>query len=178
MGHGRTGDGALGLAAMMRRQGGVSLAVLLMLAGCKSIGAVSGAAVGIATGAGTTNPIVGFAAAVSTQAAVDALVNYIARKRQQGEQDAIAALVGRMAVGETASWAINHDIPIGNEHGEVTVVSTIENALAPCREVLFTVMQDEEDSARGVYVTTACAQGAQWKWAHAEPATMRWGFLH
>ena len=179
MGHGRAGDGALGLASVKVAKAGACLATLLLLSGCKSIGAISGAAVGIATGTGTTNPLLGYAAAVSTQAAVDALVNYIARKRQQGEQDEIAALVGRLAVGETAPWKIDHDIPIGNEHGDVTVVGTIDNALAPCREVMFTVVDgDTEDAARGVYVTTACAQGGQWKWAQAEPSTMRWGFLH
>ena len=155
------------------------LFALLVLSGCKSIGAVSGAAVGVATGAGTTNPLVGYAAAVGTEAAVDALVNYIARKRQQGEQDEIAELVGRLPVGETAPWKIDHDIPIGNEHGEVTVVGLIDNALAPCREVMFTVADgDDEGAGRGIYVTTACAQGRRWKWAQAEPSSMRWGFLH
>jgi hypothetical protein len=143
-----------------------------MLAGCKSIGAISGAAVGVASGAGTTNPLVGYVAAVSTRAAVDGLVNYIARKRQQGEQDEIAATVGRLGVGETALWRIEHDIPIGNEQGEVTVVAAIDNVLAECRDVVFTV------EPRGTYVTTACSQNGVWKWAQAEPAAARWGFLH
>ncbi len=152
---------------------------MLVLSGCKSIGAVSGAAVGIATGAGTTNPLVGYVAAVSTQAAVDALVDYIARKRQQGEQDEIAALVGRLAIGETAAWKIEHDIPIDNEHGELTVAGVIENALAPCREVVFSVIDGETaDAPRGVFVTTACSQAGVWKWAQAEPSAYRWGFLH
>lgn len=179
MGHGRACDGALGLSAVRVGTAGAYLVALLLLSGCKSIGAISGAAVGIASGAGTTNPLVGYVVAVSTQAAVDALVNYIARKRQQGEQDEIAALVGRLAVGETAAWKIDHDIPIGNEHGEVTVVGLIDNALAPCREVMFTVIDgNTEDAARGIFVTSACSQDGVWKWAQAEPSVERWGFLH
>jgi uncharacterized protein YdbL (DUF1318 family) len=150
----------------------LAFGLILLLAGCKSIGAISGAAVGIATGTGTTNPLVGYVAAVSTQAAVDELVNYIARKRQQGEQDEIAATVGRLGIGETAPWRIEHDIPIGNEQGEVTVVAAIDNALAECRTVAFTV------EPKGTYVTTACSQNGVWKWAQAEPAALRWGFLH
>ena len=174
MGDGRAGDGALGVAAVR-----LALCLMLMLAGCQSIGAISGAAVGIASGTGTTNPLVGYAAAVGTQAAVDALVGYIARKRQQGEQDEIAAVVGRLAVGETAAWKIEHDIPYGNEHGDVTVVADIENALAPCKQVAFTVMDDDApDGPHGTFVTSACAQGARWKWAQAEPSASRWGFLH
>ena len=174
VGHGGARDGALGHVAVK-----LAFCLVLLLAGCKSIGAISGAVVGIATGTGTTNPLVGYVAAVSTQAAVDELVNYIARKRQQGEQDAIAAVVGQLAVGETAAWKIEHDIPIGDEHGDVTVAALIDNALAPCKQVIFTVIDGEAaDAPRGVFVTSACAQGDKWKWAQAEPAVLRWGFLH
>lgn len=174
MGHRGACDGALGHAAVK-----LTFGLVLLLAGCKSIGAISGAAVGIAAGTGTTNPLVGYAVAVSTQVAVDELVNYIARKRQQGEQDAIAAVVGQLAVGETAAWNIEHDIPIGNEHGDVTVAALIDNALAPCKQVVFTVIDgDGPDASRGVFVTSACAQGEKWKWAQAEPSILRWGFLH
>jgi hypothetical protein len=152
--------------------------MLLMLGGCSSIGAVSGAVVGVATGAGTTNPVIGYAAGVGTQAAVDSLVKYVSRKRQQNEQDQIATTVGQLAPGQTAPWKIEHDIPIGNEHGDVTVVSMLDNRLARCKEVVFTVIDgDKPDAPRGTFVTTACAQGPTWKWAQAEPATERWGTL-
>ena len=154
------------------------LALSVLLLGCNSIGTFSGAAVGLATGAGTTNPLVGYAAGIATKAAIDTLVKYVSRKRQQGEQDEIAMQVGRLSPGETAPWRINHDIPIGNEHGDVTVIDVVDSALAQCKEVVFTVIDgDAPDSARGAFVTTACAQGAMWKWAQAEPATERWGFL-
>jgi hypothetical protein len=154
------------------------LAAPLVLAGCSSIGALSGAAVGVATGAGTANPVVGYASGIATQAAVDSLVKYVSRARQQAEQDAIAATVGQLAPGQTAPWKIEHDIPIGNEHGDVTVVGLIDNALARCKDVVFTVIDgDNPDSPRGIFTTTACEQGQTWKWAQAEPATPRWGSL-
>jgi hypothetical protein len=157
------------------------LAALLLpavLAGCSSIGAISGSVAGLATGAGTANPVVGYAVGVSTQAAVDSLVKYVSRKRQQNEQDQIAATVGQLALGQTAPWKIEHDIPIGNEHGDVTVVDAIANALTACKEVVFTVIDgDKPDSPRGMFVTTACAQDGVWKWAQAEPAIERWGTL-
>jgi hypothetical protein len=154
------------------------LALPLLMAGCSSIGALSGAVVGVATGAGTTNPVVGYAAGIGTQAAVDSLVKYVSRKRQQNEQDQIAVTVGRLAPGETAPWKIEHDVPIGNEHGDVTVVGLLDNRLARCKEVVFTVIDgDKPDSPHGTFVTTACAQGQTWKWAQAEPATERWGSL-
>jgi hypothetical protein len=155
-----------------------ALPLVLLLGACSSIGAISGAVVGVATGAGTTNPVIGYAAGIGTQAAVDSLVLYVSRKRQQNEQDQIAATVGQLAPGQTAPWKIEHDIPIGNEHGDVTVVGLIDNKLARCKEVVFTVIDgDKADSPRGQFVTTACAQGQTWKWAQAEPATERWGSL-
>jgi hypothetical protein len=175
MGQRRTRDGALGLAAVKR----LTLLAAFLLAGCDSVGAISGTAVGLATGGATTNPLVGYAAGVGTQAAVDELMKYVNRKRQQGEQDEIAVAVGKLELGQTAPWKIEHDIPIGNEHGDVTLVALADNALARCREVVFTVIDgDAADSPRGRFVTTACAQGQTWKWAQAEPAIERWGYLH
>jgi hypothetical protein len=174
LGGGGACDGALGLPAM--RFAAVVLPVVLV--GCSSIGAISGTVAGVATGAGTANPVVGYAVGVGTQAAVDTLVKYVSRKRQQGEQDAIAATVGGLAPGQTAPWKIEHDIPLGNEHGDVTVVGLIDNKLTRCKEVVFTVVDgDKPDSPHGTFVTTACADGPSWKWAQAEPSTERWGTL-
>ena len=147
---------------------------LLALAGCGSVGSLAGAAVGISTAAGTVNPVVGAAAALGTKAAVDALVKYVTRKRQQGEQDAIVAAVGALPVGGVATWKIRHTVPIGNAAGEVQVVRLIDTPLTQCKEAVFTVIDGTD---REQYVTTACRQAAQWKWAQAEPATERWGFL-
>ena len=147
---------------------------MLGLAGCGAIGSLAGAVAGGATGAGTANPVVGTAVALGTKAAVDALVDYIDRKRSQGEQDAIVAEVGALPVGGTAAWQIRHTIPFGNASGELQVTRLIETPLAQCKEVVFTVVDGDE---RSHFATTACQQATRWKWAQAEPATERWGFL-
>jgi hypothetical protein len=154
------------------------LTLPILLAGCSSIGAISGAVVGVAAGGVTTNPLVGYAVGVGTQATVDEAVKYVVRKRQQAEQDEIAAVIAPLPVGQTAPWKINHDLPFGNEHGNVTVLRNIGNALATCKEIVFTVIDGQAaDAPHGSFVTTACQQQDGWKWAAAEPAVPRWGFL-
>ena len=152
----------------------LALLPLAALSGCGSIGSGVGAVAGIATSAGTANPLVGTAVALGTKAAVDALVLYISRSRQHAEQDAIAQAAGALALGGTVQWQIQHTIPIGNEHGDLTVTSLLSNPLADCKEVVFTVQDGKQ---REHYVTSECRGTQGWKWAAAEPATARWGFL-
>ena len=147
---------------------------LLVLAGCGAIGSVAGGVAAAATGVGSGNPVVGAAVGLGTKAAVDALVQYVSRKRQQGEQDEIVAAVGALPLGGVATWQIRHTIPIGNASGQVQVTRLIDTPLAQCKEVVFTVV---DGGNRGQYATTACQQATRWKWAQAEPATERWGFL-
>ncbi len=151
----------------------------MVLAGCGSIGAVTGAVVGGSAGAATANPIVGYAVAVGVNAGVDDLQKYIARVRQGAEQDAIAEAVGRMPPGQVVPWKIVHDIPLfDDEHGEMEVVRLIDTPLTTCKEVLFTV--DNGVGAhlrRHLYTTDACLDTVGWKWAEAEPATQRWGYF-
>lgn len=153
--------------------------VLLLLApGCTELGSITGAATGAATGTGSANPALGYAVGIGTKAAVDALVNHISRSRRRAEQDQIVAAVGTLPVGGSASWRIRHAIPVGDAHGQVTVVRDIPNPLSPCKEVVFTVEAgDRPNSPHAYYATTACRHGSQWKWALAEPATTRWGVL-
>ena len=183
VGLGGTGDGTMGIAPVTRSQpsrgcrlAAPALLLLLLLAGCSSIGSIAGAVTGAASTGGSANPAVGYAVGIGTKAAVDALSDYISRKRQQAEQDQIAAAIGTLQVGQTVPWRIKHAIPIGNQHGDVMVVRDIPNALAPCKEVLFTVATGK-NGQHGYYATTACQHGTRWKWANAEPATGRWGSL-
>ena len=147
-----------------------------LLAGCSSLGDITGAAVGIAAGTGSVNPAVGLAVGIATAAAADEGFKYLGRRRQQAEQDAIAAVAGDLPEGMTAPWRIRHDIPIGNEHGEVRVVRVIDNPLAVCREIVFSVL-DDPPTPPAYYTTSICQQAKQWKWAAAEPAVERWGYL-
>jgi hypothetical protein len=52
---------------------------------------------------------------------------------------AIAGEIATMKPGERRPWKIEHDIPIGNEHGEVTVTRAFTTRLAPCKELAFSV---------------------------------------
>ncbi len=150
-------------------------AVLLpALAGCAAATNVAALGVGVASGSATANPAVGFAIGVATQAGLRELGRYVVRRRQTGEQDAIADAAGGAAVGATVPWEIRHTIPIGNEHGDLAVAREYATPIATCREVVFTVRNGAD---RGIFTTSLCRQAARWKWAAAEPATERWGYL-
>ncbi len=188
MGNRRAGDGALGRAAVSSALSRWVLVILLpgCLAACSessalvtSAGPASGAAAGIGIGAVTANPLIGYAVGIGTQAAVTALQKYLSRKLHQGQQDNIAAAVATMQPGQEAAWKISYDIPIGDAHGDVTVTRVITSPLTTCKEVAFTIITSKNPAApRPVYLTTACEQSdGTWKWAEAEPAVERWGFL-
>ncbi len=190
MGDRRARHRTLGFAAVIcrttrwPRRVALNLALLALLAGCgtaaeNSAGPAGGAVVGIGVGGITANPLIGYAAGVGAQAGITALQKYLSRKLHQGEQDRIAATVARLGLGQSAPWQIHYDIPVDAEHGDVTVTRIIANALATCKEVAFTVITGNQPNApRGIYITTACAgSDGAWKWAEAEPAVARWGFL-
>jgi hypothetical protein len=148
------------------------------LGGCRFTGELVGAAAGGATAGATANPLVGVAVGIAVNSAIDATTDYIVRKRQQAEQDAIAAQVATMNVGDRRPWKIRHDIPIGNEHGEVQVTRVIATPIVLCKELVFSVDSGGgEAPKRALYATQACQDGQRWKWALAEPATERWGSL-
>lgn len=158
---------------------GAALAALaLTVAGCSSIGALTGAVTGAAAGAGSVNPAVGYAVGIGSKAATDALVHYLYRKRHQREQDTLAEVAGGLSEGATAPWVIHHRIPLFDDaHGRVTVVRDIPNQIARCKEVAFVVLGGKLDRPQGFYTTSVCQGATGWRWAQAEPATRRWGFL-
>jgi len=162
------------------RRAGLPVAGLLAIAlvGCNTVGGFAGATAGIATGAATTNPAVGYSVGIGVKAAADATGKYVFRKWQQAEQDQIAALVGRMNEGDARPWRIQHAIPYGNGHGEVRVARVIHTPLALCKEALFSVIEGKgKNQTRKWFLATACQQANTWKWAVAEPAVPRWGSL-
>jgi hypothetical protein len=125
-------------------------------------------------GASTGSPAVGFLVGVATDAGANYVVRYYGRVRQGAEQDAIAQVAGDLPIGTEADWKIEHFIPIGNEHGRLQVVRDIDSPLAACKELAFSV---DDGKRRSWYTTDICKQAQQWKWAAAEPAVARWGFL-
>jgi hypothetical protein len=80
--------------------------------------------------------------------------------------------------GGEVAWKVEHFVPIGDEHGELRVVRVMDTKLAACKEIVFSV--DEGSGAglkRSWYMTGLCKQDRTWKWAAAEPAVERWGYL-
>ncbi len=147
---------------------------LPLLGGCAAVSDVAGLAAGGGAGAATANPAVGFAVGLGVRAGVEELRRYVVRRRIQGEQDAIAEAAGNAPVGEPRAWQIRHTIPVGNARGELAVVREYATPLATCREVVFSV---EGGGHASLFTTSLCRQAARWKWATAEPAVGRWGFL-
>ena len=148
----------------------------LALAGCNSLGELTGLATGAIAGGATANPAIGYAVAVGTAAAADEGFKWIARTRQGAEQDAIATAAAPLPDGGSADWQIRHDIPIGNEHGAVSVVRTFTTPLTTCREIVFSVL-DDPPAPPALYRTQMCRDPQGWKWADAEPAVTRWEAL-
>lgn len=173
MGQRRAGDRALGLAAVIAR--GLVLLALLGLAGCNSVGEITGLVVGGGAGVATASPAVGYAVGIAVAAGTTEAVKYYSRSRQNAEQDAIAAVAGTLPEGGEAPWRIRHDIPIGNERGEVRMIRLIASPLADCREIAFSV--EDPPTPPVWYTASICKQTARWKWAAAEPAVTRWGNL-
>jgi hypothetical protein len=151
---------------------------LVVLSGCASVARISAVVTGGVAGAATGNPAVGFAVGVATDAAANWGVRYVSRVRQGAEQDAIADVAGQMPMGAEADWKIEHTIPIGNEHGRLRIVRPIETKLATCREIAFSVDTGKGPERKGSwFVGDICQDAQQWKWASAEPAVPRWGYL-
>lgn len=154
------------------------VASMLPLAGCSSLGDIVGAVTGTAAAAGSANPALGITVGVATRAVADWGIRTTVRRWHRTGQDALAATVGDMKVGEGRAWEVRHDLPISNARGEVRVLRLIETPLARCKEVLFSVDSGTGPGAeRQWFLTSACQQDAGWKWAAAEPSTERWGSL-
>jgi uncharacterized protein YceK len=157
----------------------LALGVLLgALGGCGTIGSFTGAAAGIATSATTGNPAVAIAVGVGVKTATDAALKGYSRRNKRNEQDALAAIVADMNVGDSRPWEVPHPLGFGTEKGEIRVTRLIESAIADCKEVLFSVDPGEPDAQRSWYAGSVCRQDDKWKWAAAEPAVERWGNLH
>ncbi|HEX3350374.1 MAG TPA: hypothetical protein VHS58_19970 [Acetobacteraceae bacterium] len=160
----------------MRQLRAAVLVAAVGLAGCRSASEITGLAAGAVAGGATANPAIGYGVAVGTAAAGDELFKWIARSRQHGEQEAIAAAAADLPDGGSAPWRIDHTIPIDNEHGDVRVIRTFATPLATCREIVFSVL-DDPPAPPALYATDLCRNGDRWEWALAEPAVPRWSSL-
>lgn len=162
-------------------------AALAALSGCSSLlSEGTGAAAGIAGTAiankVTDNATVATGIGLGVQAGAKAALAYAQRKTRGEEQDAIATAAGPLAVGAVAHWSVKHQLPIESDtQGQVSVSRLIGGVGLQCKEVVFSIDTPAEkagvDPQREFFVTTVCRDGAQWRWASAEPATARWGSL-
>lgn len=180
MGHGGTGHRALGFAAMSGMRW-LLAAGAAFLAGCSSVGPLTGAAAGIASGTVTANPAVAYGVAVSVNAATDASIKYATRKWAASEQDALATAVGRLSDSTPSlNWSLERMMGVTKAHGQVVLVRTFNTPLATCREAILTMQEaGAPKTAPGAgYTIYACQNGNAWQWANAEPAVPRWGNLH
>ncbi len=175
MGVRRTGDRAMGLAAVIATSRLLVVAALVSaLAGCKAVPEIAGVIGGGIAGGASGNLAVGLAVGIAVDAVTDATVRYVGRSRHQAEQDAIAEAAAGLGPNGVTTWRIRHDIPIGDEQGQLRVVRDISTPLAACKEIVFSV---DDGASRSWYTASICRQAERWKWATAEPAVERWGAL-
>jgi hypothetical protein len=164
-----------------RRFGGLAaaLAVTLAVAGCQSGGDIAGAATGTATTIATGNPAFGAAVGLGTRAVANATIRFAGRRWREAEQNALAAEVGGMEVGEVRSWRWESELPVGGAQGEVRVLRVTETPLTTCKEVLFGTAPQAGTAPDRWFVTSACRHQPEgdWRWAAAEPAIGRWQSL-
>ncbi len=148
----------------------------LLAEGTSDAAGIAGA--GIAAGI-TKNATIGAAIGLGVKSLADTGLKYAQRRVHRYEQDGIAAVAGATAIGATAPWSVEHDLPIeDDEHGQLAVIRDIGGSGLACREIVFSVERGKPEAIRrGFYTATVCQDGAQWKWATAEPATERWGSL-
>ncbi len=152
----------------------LALGAATLLVGCNSLPAIVGVVSGAAAGGGSASPAVGFAVGVAAATATGAVEKWYGRSRQHREQEVIARLAGDLPVGGRAPWRVRHVVPLGNEHGDLSVLGEIVNPLAPCRAIAFSVADDDK---RHWYTADICRRARGWAWASAEPAVPRWGYL-
>lgn len=160
------------------------LLLLPSLAGCGSVltegtsDAAGVAGAGIAS-AVTKNGTVTAAIGLGVQSAAATGLVYVERDVHRTEQNDIAAAAGPLPVGTVAAWQVHHTLPIeANDHGEVAVSRVISAPPLACKEIVFSVDRvKHRQPVRSFYVAAICQDGAQWRWASAEPATTRWGVL-
>jgi hypothetical protein len=173
------------------KSSGIRLAAIAALLGLGASGCSSLYTEGAAAGAGiagaavaskvTDNAAVATGIGLGAVAAARAGVQYLERLAHQETQDSIALAAGPLGLGEVANWRVSHSMPIErDDQGRVTVSRAISTGALECKEIVFSVDSVNADTlqlASAFYVAAICKEGAQWRWASAEPATERWGSL-
>ena len=158
--------------------------VLVLFTGCSSVvntssGELAGVAGASIADAVTTNAGVAAGIGLGAQAGARAGVQYAQRRVHRAAQEQIARTAGPLKVGQVAHWQSNHKEPLQyGEHGRVTVSRVVSVTALQCKEIVFSVDSERDHVPHNAfYVAMVCRDGADWRWASAEPATDRWGGL-
>ncbi len=168
------------------------------LSGCGSVLTASTADVAGIAGAGVAgavsrSPAAATGIGLGIAAGASAGLQSVERNVHRAEQDRIAQAAGPLPPGVIGHWSVTHSIPIENdEHGDLFVTRVVGAADFNCKEIVFSVdaarkkpdaarnkpdATQSKTASRAFYTATVCLDGANWKWASAEPATARWGAL-
>lgn len=160
------------------------LGLPLLLPGCGSLLTAGTADLAGIAGAGAASAVTrsGAAAAaigLGVASVASEGLKYATRAVHREEQAAIATAAGPLDPGAVTHWSVDHRVPIEpDEQGDVTVSREFGAGPIRCKEVVFSVETTHRHLMhRAFYITTICRDGAQWRWASAEPATERWGAL-
>lgn len=152
------------------------MAAAAILAGCASAqnvsSSVAGFGVGAIVGGITANPFIAVAVGVAAEAGAREGAAYLQRRRVRKIHNTIAGVAGPLAVGEREYWAATTDVPPSGYWGQVQVIRDLGSQI-PCREVLFTV----EDDDPSYFVAIICKGTEGWRWAVSAPSTERWDGL-
>lgn len=148
----------------------------LLTASTADIAGIAGA--GIA-GAVSRNPTVAAAIGLGVASVANGGLQLLERDVHAVEQDRIAQAAGPLEPGVVGHWNVSHVVPVeGNEHGDLVVTRLVGATDFNCKEIVFSVdTTAKKELKRAFYTATVCQDGANWKWATAEPATARWGSL-
>jgi hypothetical protein len=154
------------------------------LSGCGSVLTASTSDVAGIAGAGIANgvsksPAAATGIGLGVAAGANAGLQYLERDVHRAEQDQIAQAAGPLTPGVVGHWSVTHTIPIEeDEHGDLVVTRLVGADDFNCKEIVFSVDTMEKQTLnRAFYTATVCQDGANWRWASAEPATARWGSL-
>ena len=157
--------------------------LLLSMTGCNALlhettANVAGIGGAAAAQALTNNAAAATGIGLGIRSVADAGLQLAERRFQKVEQDAIAQVAGGLAPDEVGEWrTFDGTVGVGQQ-GSVVVSRDIGADQFQCREIVFSVDdQDDADDPRSYYTTTICKDVDRWEWALAEPATSRWGSL-
>ena len=133
---------------------------------------------GGATGAATGSPAVGFSVGVATDAGGELCCPLYGRAARARNRMRSLKLPGNCRSAPTPRGKSSTPSRSAMNTGSCRSSAPSTSPLASCREIAFSVDEGNGNKLKRAWFTSdICKQGKRWKWAAAEPAVERWGFL-